>query len=167
MQQIHLLVELQHLKILQCQNLATPKEYVQIPQAIASQPMSQHIRQSSIIWRHIAESNDNELALLLHPNCWYLAAIATKDVLPPSLHDAADVSMHDATSKPKGGMVGCTCADNTEVYNTLAKECTCMHACMRTYAMCAGVAHAADVAAAAVAAAVAAAAGLLLTNNRS
>ena len=42
-----------------------------------------------------------------------------------------------------------------------------MHACMRTYAMCAGVAHAADVAAAAVAAAVAAAAGLLLTNNRS
>ena len=60
---------------------------------------------------HIAESNDNELALLLHPNCWYLAAIATKDVLPPSLHDAADVSMHDATSKPKGGMVGCTCAD--------------------------------------------------------
>ena len=115
MQQIHLLVELQHLKILQCQNLATPKEYVQIPQAIASQPMSQHIRQSSIIWRHIAESNDNELALLLHPNCWYLAAIATKDVLPPSLHDAADVSMHDATSKPKGGMVGCTCADNTEV----------------------------------------------------
>ena len=80
-----------------------------------SQPMSQHIGQSSIIWRHIAESNDNELALLLHPNCWYLAAIATKDVLPPSLHDAADVSMHDATSKPKGGMVGCTCADNTEV----------------------------------------------------
>ena len=42
-----------------------------------------------------------------------------------------------------------------------------MHACMRTYAMCAGVAHAADVAAAAVAAAVAAAAGLLLMNNRS
>ena len=42
-----------------------------------------------------------------------------------------------------------------------------MHACMRTYAMCAGVAHAADVAAAAVAAAVATAAGLLLTNNRS
>ena len=42
-----------------------------------------------------------------------------------------------------------------------------MHACMRTYAMCAGVAHAADVAAAAVAAVVAAAAGLLLTNNRS
>ncbi len=39
-----------------------------------------------------------------------------------------------------------------------------MHACMRTYAMCAGVAHAADVAAAAV---VAAAAGLLLTNYRS
>ena len=42
-----------------------------------------------------------------------------------------------------------------------------MHACMRTYAMCAGVAHAADVAAAAVAAAVAAAAAsLLLMNNR-
>ena len=45
-----------------------------------------------------------------------------------------------------------------------------MHACMRTYAMCAGVAHTADVAAAAVAAAVAAAAaaaGLLLMNKRS
>ena len=43
-----------------------------------------------------------------------------------------------------------------------------MHACIRTYAMCAGVAHAADVAAAAVAAAVAAAAAsLLLMNNGS
>ena len=42
-----------------------------------------------------------------------------------------------------------------------------MHACMRTYAMCAGVAHVANVAAAAVAAAVAAAAAsLLLMSNR-
>ena len=71
-------------------------------------------------------------------------------------------------------MVGRTCADLTDEYrgNTLAKEGTCMHACMRTYAMCAGVAHTADVAAAAVAAAVAAAAaaaaaGLLLMNKRS
>ena len=44
-----------------------------------------------------------------------------------------------------------------------------MHACMRTYAMCAGVAHAADVAAADVAAAAVAAApaSLLLMNNGS
>ena len=57
---------------------------------------------------------------------------------------------------------------NTEVTPSQRNVHACMHACMRTYAMCAGVAHAADVAAAAVAAAVAAAAAsLLLMNNRS
>ena len=56
---------------------------------------------------------------------------------------------------------------NTEVTPSQRNAHACMHACMRTYAMCAGVAHAADVAVAAVAAAVAAAASLLLINNRS
>ena len=56
---------------------------------------------------------------------------------------------------------------NSEITPSQRNVHACMHACMRTYAMCAGVAHAADVAAAAVAAAVAAAAAsLLLMNNR-